>query len=413
MLLLSAFFSGSETALMALNRYRLKHLAERGHKGAMRAQKLLDRPDRLIGLILIGNTTANIFAAQLATYIGYQLHGDLGIAVATGVLTLTLLIFSEVAPKTLGALSSETIAFPSAYVYGPLLRVARPLVWLINLLANNFLKLLGVDLRNAGPHILSREELRSVLTQASGSLPKRHRNMLLSVLDLEQATVEDIMIPRHEIVGIDLEDDWDEIVDQLTHSAYTRLAVYRGSIDQVQGFLHMRKIMPLIMDRKLTRQALEATMLTPYFIPEGCSLNQLLLNLQRERRRVGLVVDEYGDILGMATLEDLLEEIVGEFTTDPSTLTTEIQPQPDGTYLVDGAAHVRDLNRLLGWNFHGRGARTLNGLILERMEMIPTAGTTVLIDGYPVEVIQTSKNAVKTARILPRLHDYRPGPEGN
>lgn len=406
LMVMSAFFSGSETALMSLNRYRLKHLAEQGHKGARRAQALLDQPDRLIGLILIGNNFVNILATQLATYIGYRIHGDLGIAIATGLLTLVLLVFSEVMPKTYGALRSETVAFPAAFVYGPLMRLAWPFVWLINLAANNVLRLFGLHVNQTGSHALNREELRSVLTQGGSLLPKRHRNMLLGILDLEYITVEDIMIPRNEITGIDLEDEWEEILDQLTHAPYTRLPAFRGSIDQIVGFLHMRKIMPLILDQRLTRVALEHALRAPHYIPKGTPLNRVLLNFQRERRRIGLVIDEYGDIQGMATLEDVLEEIVGEFTTDPSELARDIQAEPDGSYLIDGSMHVRELNRLLGWELNTSGPRTLNGLILERLEMIPPSGTSILIDGHPVEVLQTQSNAVKTARVGKRLANY-------
>lgn len=409
LLLLSAFFSGSETALMALNRYRLRHLADQGHSGARRAQMLLERPDRLIGLILLGNNLVNILITQLATFLGYRLYGDAGIAIATGVLTLVILIFAEVAPKTLGALHSEQVAYPAAYVYRPLLSLLYPLVWFVNLLANSVLRMLGVSKRGGATHALSREELKTVLTEAGGLIPRKHQKMLLSILDLENTTVEDIMVPRNEIVGIDLEDDWDEIVDQLRNSAYTRMPVYRGGIDNVVGFLHMRKVLPLLLEEEFDRNDLEATLREPYFIPESTSLNRQLLNFQREKRRIGLVVDEYGDIQGLVTLEDLLEEIVGEFTTDPAALARDIHPQEDGTYLVDGSVHVRELNRALGWDLHTDGPRTINGLVLEHMEFIPEPGTSMLIDGYPIEIVQSKSNAVKTVRIGPRLPRYRAG----
>lgn len=393
---------------MALNRYRLKHLAEQGHKGAMRAQKLLDQPDRLIGLILIGNNFVNILATQLATYIGYRVYGDIGIAVATGLLTLTVLIFAEVTPKTFGAIRSETVAYPAAFIYRPLLRLAWPLVWMINLVANNVLKLFGINVNEIDSDGLNREELRSVLMQGSSLLPRRHRNMLVGILDLEHITVEDIMIPRNEITGIDLDDDWEDILELLTHTSYTRLPAYRGSIDHVVGVLHMRKILRLIIDDKLSPELLERSLRPPYFIPESTPLNSVLLHFQRERRRIGLVVDEYGDLQGMVTLEDVLEEIVGEFTTDPSELAREVQPQPDGSYLIDGSVHVRELNRLLGWELDTSGPRTLNGLITEQLEMIPPAGVTILVNGYPVEVIQTINNAVKTARVGRRLAGHEP-----
>ncbi|MBU1192990.1 MAG: HlyC/CorC family transporter [Gammaproteobacteria bacterium] len=401
LLVLSAFFSSSETGLMTLNRYRLKHLAKAKHAGALRAQRLLERPDRLIGLILVGNNFVNVLASAIATVIGLRLYGDLGIAIATGVLTLVVLIFSEVAPKTLAALHPERIAFPAAFVYIPLLKLLYPLVWLVNQAANGLLKLLGVSTDQAGGHALSREELRTVVLEAGAMIPKRHQKMLLNLLDLEKATVEDIMIPRNEVVGLDLNDDIEEITDLLTHTQYTRLPVFEESIDHVVGILHMRNIVPLLKRGALTHADLRSVVREPYFIPEGTSLTRQLLNFQREGRRTGLVVDEYGDIQGLVALEDILEEIVGEFTTDPAALNKDITPLEDGSYLIDAGANVRDLNRALHTELPTDGPKTLNGLILEHMEDIPEAGTSLLLAGYPIDIMQTKDNAVKTARIRP------------
>jgi len=401
--LLSAFFSGSETALMALNRYKLRHLAEQGHKGAQRAQALLDKPDRLIGLILLGNNFVNILITQLATLIALRLYGDAGLAIATGVLTLMLLIFAEVAPKTLAALHAEKVAYPAAWIYTPLLKIAYPLVWLVNLLANGLLRLLGVPVEARGNAALSREELRTVLNEANSLIPREHQKMLIGILDLERITVEDIMVPRNEIVGIDLNDDWDEIIDQLANTSYTRLPVYRDSIDQVLGFIHVRNILKLLLRKRLTPDTFQEHLRPVYFIPEGTSLNQQLLNFKRERRRIGLVVDEYGEILGLVTLEDLLEEIVGEFTTDPSGYSRHITPQEDGTWLIDGSTHIREINRVLGWDLPTDGPRTLNGLILEHLEMIPRPGTSVLIGGHPMEVVKVEDNAIRRVKAGPRL----------
>ncbi len=401
--LLSAFFSGSETALMALNRYKLRHMAEQGHRGAQRAQALLDQPDRLIGLILLGNNFVNILITQLATLIALRLYGDAGLAIATAVLTLLLLIFAEVAPKTLAALHAERVAYPAAWIYTPLLKIAYPLVWLVNLLANGLLRLLGVPVEARGDATLSREELRTVLNEANSLIPREHQKMLLGILDLERITVEDIMVPRNEIVGIDLEDDWDDIIDQLANTSYTRLPVYRGSIDQVLGFVHVRNILKLLLRKKLTQETFHESLRPVYFIPEGTSLNQQLLNFKRERHRIGLVVDEYGEILGLVTLEDLLEEIVGEFTTDPSGYSRHITPQEDGGWLVDGSTHIREINRVLGWDLPTDGPRTLNGLILEHLEMIPSPGTSVLIAGHPMEVVKVKDNAIRRVKVYPRL----------
>lgn len=401
LLVLSAFFSSSETGLMTLNRYRLKHLAKAKHAGAMRAQRLLERPDRLIGLILVGNNFVNVLASAIATVIGLRLYGDLGIAIATGVLTLVVLIFSEVAPKTLAALHPERIAFPAAFIYIPLLKLLYPLVWAVNKTANGLLRLLGVSTEHVGGHSLSREELRTVVLEAGAMIPKRHQKMLLNLLDLEKATVEDIMIPRNEVVGLDLSDDIDEITELLTHTQYTRLPVFEESIDHVVGILHLRNIVPLLKRGALTHEDLRSVVREPYFIPEGTSLTRQLLNFQREGRRTGLVVDEYGDIQGLVALEDILEEIVGEFTTDPAALNKDITPQEDGSYLIDAGANVRDLNRALHIELPTDGPKTLNGLILEYMEDIPEAGTSLLLAGYPIDIVQTKDNAVKTARIRP------------
>jgi len=403
---LSAFFSGSETALMSLNRYRLRHMADEGHKGAIRAQNLLDKPDRLIGLILLGNNFVNILITQMATFIGLRLYGDTGIAIATGILTLMLLIFAEVAPKTLAALHSEQVAFPAALIYTPLLTIAYPLVWSVNLIANALLKLLGVPIEARSNASLSREELRTVVNETNSLIPAKHQKMLIGILDLEEATVEDIMVPRNEVVGLDLDDDWDDILTELTRSSYTRLPVYQSSIDNVKGFLHLRKILDLIMHGELTRDTLIQSLREVHFIPEGTSLNRQLRNFQAEKRRIGLVVDEYGDIMGLVTMEDLLEEIVGEFTTDPSGYSKHIIPQDDDTWLIDGSTHIREINRTLGWELPTSGPRTLNGLIIEHMELIPEPGTSVLIQGHPMEITQTRNNAIRRVKAGQQLERY-------
>lgn len=409
LILLSGFFSGSETGLMTLNRYRLRHLAKAGHPGARRAARLLERPDRLIGLILLGNNFVNILASSLATVIALRLGGEGAIAVAAGLLTLVILIFAEVAPKTLAAFRPERVAFPAAFVYGPLLRVFYPVVWSVNVLVNWLLRLLRVSPGEGEPAHLDREELRTVVNEAGAMIPHRHQKMLLSILDLEKVTVEDIMIPRNEVMGIDLQDDWEAIEQQLINSPYTKLPVYRDSIDHVIGFLYLRNVVNLLTQEEFGKDDLLRIVREPYFIPEGTPLNRQLLNFQRQKRRIGLVVDEYGDIQGLVTLEDILEEIVGEFTTDPSAFSRDIHSQEDGSYVVDGSIHVREVNRVLQWRLPTDGPKTINGLILEYMETIPEPGTSVLISGYPVEILQTKDNAVKTVRIGPPLH--RPASE--
>lgn len=404
LIILSSFFSGAETGLMSLNRYRLRHLAKAGHPAAQRANRLLQRPEHLIGLILLGNNMANILASAIATVIGLRLHGEAGIAIATILLTIVVLLFAEVSPKTLAALNPERYAFPAAYILEPLLKLFYPLVWCMNMLARGVFQVLGVKPDQAGPHGLSSEELRTVVNEAGAMVPRRHQKMLLSILDLEKATVEDIMVPRNEIVGIDLNEQWEKIDHLLMDCQHTRLPVYEGNIDHVIGVVHMRNVLHLYNNSAPDTTTLRALAREPYFVPEGTPLNTQLLNFQRERRRIALIVDEYGDILGLVTLEDILEEIVGEFTTDPAAGMKDIIAQDDGSYLVDGGVNLRDLNRLFGWNLSTSGPKTLNGMITEYLETIPTAGTSLLLEGHPIDIVQTVANAVKTIRIAPGAH---------
>ncbi|MBN1378482.1 MAG: HlyC/CorC family transporter [Gammaproteobacteria bacterium] len=402
LILLSAFFSGSETALMSINRYRLRHKVRQGHRGAILVNKLLAQPDRLIGLILLGNNLANILASMITTIVTLRFYpGEGPLAIAAGILTLVILIFAEVAPKTLAALQPEILAYPAAYIYTPLLRIGYPLVYVVNLLANGVLKILGLNKNKSSGFSLSREELSTVVKEAGAMIPKRHRSMLLNVLQLEHATVEDIMVPRNEVVGIDLDDDWEDIVDELQRVKHTRIPVYRESIDHVIGILHIKHIIRLIADDKLNKELLTQAVTEPYFIPEGTPLTTQLLAFQRLKNRLALVVDEYGDLLGLVTLEDILEEIVGEFTTDVPTNVKEIHPQSDGSYLIDGGVHIRDINRVLHWSLPTDGPKTLNGMILEHMEMIPEPGTSLILHGQALEITKTYKNAVKMVKVIP------------
>ncbi len=391
---------------MALNRYRLRHLASTGHKGAKQAEKLLEKPDRLIGIILLGNNVVNILIAQLSAYIGYRLHGEVGIAIATFILIFAILIFAELTPKTLAALHAEKLALPAAIIYAPLLTIAYPFVWVVNLFANSLLRLFGVHVDKNVLTSLSHDELRTAVNDEGTIISSEHQQMLLGVLDLEEMTVEDIMLPKNEIIGIDLDDDWEDIVTQLKNISYTRIPVFHRNIDNVVGFLHLRKLLINNLTKELEFEDLKPALREPYFIPEGTNLKKLLFEFKIKKRRFSLVVDEFGDIQGLVTLEDLLEEIVGEFTNDPATYDVEIHPQEDGTYVVDGSTHIRDINKVLAWQLHDDGPKTINGLILEHMESIPEPGTSVLIDGYPIEVVQTHNNAVRTVRIQPRLSKH-------
>jgi Mg2+/Co2+ transporter CorB len=370
----------------------------------MSQQKLLQRQDRLIFLILLVNNFVNVLASILMTLITLRIYNDTGLVFAAGMLlTIVILLFAEVTPKTLAALHPERIAYPAAVVYTPLLKLLYPFVWVVNAIANSLLKLLGVSAEDQPSHALTTEELRTVVIEAGALIPKRHQSMLLNLMDLEKVTVEDIMVPRNEVTGIDIEADWETISKLLSDSQYTRLPLFRESIDDVIGTLHMRDVLPLLYRDQLDPEALQRIARAPYFIPENTSLNRQLLNFQRERRRIGFAVDEYGDIQGLVTLEDILEEIVGEFTSDPGAHIEDIQPQPDGTWLVDGSINVRNLNSTLKMSLATDGPKTLNGLIIEYMEMIPESGTTLLLDNHPMDIVLIKENMVKTVRIHPAL----------
>ena len=413
LIFVSGFFSGSETGLMSLNRYRLRHLADKKNKAAIRTQRLLERPEKLIGLILLGNNFVNILASAIATVIGLRLLGEAGIAVATGILTFVILVFAEVTPKTIAALYPERFALPSSLILSPLLKLLYPVVWVINQFTAGIFKMLGVK-SGAGTDLeLSSEELRVVVNEASSLIPQRHQKMLLSILDLEKATIEDIMIPRNEIMGIDINDDWDDIVTQLTESQHTRLPVYEDDIDHVIGMVHLRRTIRLFQQQEFSKDEFRDLIRDVYFVPEGVPLNTQLINFQKERRRIGLVVNEYGEIQGLITLEDILEEIVGEFTTDPAASSKDIHLLEDGTYLVDGSTSVRELNKLLHWTLPTEGPKTLNGLVIEYLEHIPDPGTSMLLGGYAVEIVQTSQNTVKTVRIDPRVKKSNPANPAN
>ena len=399
LILLSAFFSSSETGMMSLNRYRLRHLVKQKHRGAMRASKLLDRPDRLIGVILIGNNFVNILASAIATMIALRLMGDAGVPVATAMLTLVILIFAEVTPKTVAAIKPEQVAFPASLILSPLLKLLYPFVWIVNSICNGLLRILGFNASAKTSDHLSAEELRTIVHEAGALIPRRNQSMLLSILDLDTVTVEDVMIPRSEIVGIDIDDDIDVILKAISQSPHTRLPLYQDELNNIMGIVHVREILPLIHAANPTKEAFLALAREPYFVPESTPLNTQLLNFQKRKQWVSLVVDEYGDIQGLTTLEDILEEIVGDMAEEQDLKNEDIHPQEDGSFFIDGTTTVRDINKTLKWSLPIDGPKTLNGLITERLEEIPQFNVCLKIGEYHFETVQIRDNFIKTARL--------------
>lgn len=399
-----AFFSLSETGILSVNRYRLKHLAKTS-KSARRVQKLLERPDRLLGVILLGNTFVTITASSIATLLGVELLGEkFGIIIADIIITLVLLIFAEVFPKTLAALYPEKVAFPTSFFLQFFLKLFYPLVWVTNGASNFLLKLCGVSLSQATSQGITHEELRTVVHETTGRIPSKHRKMLLSILDLEKVSVDDIMVPRHDVVGLDLDYDWDAIVGHLAHTQHTFLPVYKQDLNNIKGIIHAKKALHLMAGEEFTQEKLLESLDEAFFVPQGTSLTKQLINFQRNKQRFAMVVDEYGDIIGLITLEDILEEIVGDFTTDMSTVFTSILEQDDGSYLVEGSTTIREFNRNSAWKLPSHGPKTVNGLVIEQLQEIPEVGTCCLIGGnIPIEVVQVQDNRIKTIKIFPPI----------
>ncbi|MEX0619103.1 MAG: HlyC/CorC family transporter [Pseudohongiellaceae bacterium] len=395
----SAYFSSSETGMMSLNRYRLRHLARNGHSAAKRAQKLLETPDRLLGMILIGNNFVNIFAASIATSIAISIFGGPEPLMTTLALTMIILIFAEVTPKTIAALYPEKIAYPSSVILTFLLKVLYPFVWLVNRISNLLVRLLGFHPEGSHDHRLSPDELRSVVFESGTRFPRRRLGMLLNIFDLEKVTVDDIMVQKNDIIGIDIEDDLEDIINLIGSSQHTRIPVYKNNLDNVIGILHLRSAGKLIRVENLNKAAILQETSEPYFIPESTPLHTQLFNFQKRKSRMAVVVDEYAAVMGIVTLEDILEEIVGEFTTDLATRSKDIHPQPDNSYLIDGSTSVRDINRILSWDLDTSGAKTLNGLLMEILQAIPDSAIGLTIGRYRAEVLQVKDNMVRTVRM--------------
>jgi len=403
LLFLAAFFSLSETSMMSLNRYRLRHLTREGHRGAKLASSLLAKTDRLLGVILLGNNLVNAAAAALVTVIAVRLMGssEFAVTVATLVVTFLILVFAEVTPKVIAATYPEKLAFPAAYLLRPLLKLLYPAVWFVNLFVRALLWAMRLRPHAVEQEKLSLPELRTLVLEASGFIPQKHQSILLNLFDLEQITVDDVMTPRGRIEAIDITAPREEIWGQLTTSHHTMLPVYEGELNNVIGVLHARQVLHQAQVGEADAEALKKILREPYFIPMGTPLFTQLQNFQENQRKIGLIVDEYGELQGLLTLEDILEEIVGEFTTQAPTRVAEYRREEDGSWLVDGSSALRDLNRKLGTRFPLDGPRTLNGLILEHFQDIPEAGTSLKIGGHPLEILQTQDRVVKVVRIYP------------
>ncbi|MBZ0104522.1 MAG: HlyC/CorC family transporter [Sulfuricella denitrificans] len=403
LLILSGFFSISETSMMALNRYRLKHLAQSGHRGARLATQLLARTDKLLGVILLGNNLVNAAAATLVTIITVRLLGEGELALTIGTLTVTfaILVFSEITPKVMGAAYPERIALPLSFVLTPLLKIFYPIIWFVNLFVQGLLWILRLNPGSATASSLSQEELRTLVLEAGHYIPKKHQSILINLFELENITVDDVMTPRNQIEAIDIDAPAEEILRQLSTSHHTRIPVYQGQLDNIIGLVHVRKVLHQTQIGELDAEALRDIMREPYFIPASTAVFTQLQHFQENQRRMGMVVDEYGELLGLVSLEDILEEIVGEFTTHAPAQAGAYRPQEDGSWLVDGSSLLRDLNRKLGLQFPLDGPKTLNGLILEHLEDIPEAGISLKINGVTLEIMQTQDRSVKGVRIFP------------
>ena len=408
LLLTSAFFSASETAMMAINRYRLRHAADSGHRGAMRAQALLDQTDKLLGVILLGNNLVNSASGMLSTVLAIRLFGDgeVVLMVATLMLTFLILVFSEVTPKVLGASFPERVAYPATWLLTPLLKLAYPVVWFVNLFVQGILRLLRIKQPESGQgNSLGLEELRTIVLESSGRMPREHHRILMNMLELEDITVDDVMTPRNQIESIDIEDDPERLRQQISTSHHTRLIVQQGSQDTLLGVLHVRRVLHALTGDELNPETLKENLEAPYFVPAGTPLFTQLRNFQRGRRRLALVVDEYGELQGLVTLEDLLEEMVGEFTTQAPSDMGYLRREADGSWLAEGSVLLRHLNRTLGLSLPLDGPKTLNGLLLDQFEDIPEVGVSLKLGDVPVEIVQTQDRAVKMARI------YLPAPD--
>jgi len=376
----------------------MRHQAKLNNKGAKAAKKLLENPDKIIGVILLGNNLTNILITQIATLISLRLYGDIGLAIATGFLTIFILIFAELTPKTIGEMHSEKIAYSSSLLYRPMLIILYPLVFLINFIANSIIKLLGLK-DNISKSSLSSEELKTVLNESSLKFTKPHIKMLESIIDLEKATVEDIMIPRSDIYGIDIGEDIASVVKNFKNTLYTRVPIYEDNIENLLGLIHIKNIAPMLASKSIDESEIKKLIKKPYYIVSGTTLYRQLLNFQKEKRRIGFIIDEYGNIQGLVTLEDILEEIVGDFTSDPSSNEEIIVTDDKNIFIIDGGVHIREINQTLNINLTSNEAKTINGFIIEHTENLPQINDIINIQGHTFKIIENLDNAVKTVHL--------------
>ncbi|NBQ34718.1 MAG: HlyC/CorC family transporter [Gammaproteobacteria bacterium] len=396
LIFISAFFSGSETSMMAINRYRLRSLAKK-HRGAKRTQRLLENVDELIGAILLGNNFVNILASSIATIIAIHLWGEGSVIYASVLLTFVILIFAETTPKTFAAKFPEKVAIPSSLVISLVIKVFKPFVWLVSLFSKSILKILGVSNNDQDTHVSS-EELKMVVDDAKRVISTKYQKMLKNIIDLENVRVEDIMIPRNELISVDINKQ-DELLEYLKRVQHTRLLIYKDTPDNITGVLHMRNVVNLYANEEFSIDNVIDKIREPYFVPEGTSLSDQLEHFQKQKRRLGLVVNEYGEVRGMIVLEDILEEIVGQFTSNQSENIEEIIKQDDGSYLIDPRVSIRELNDTLDTDFSPDRAKTLNGLILDELQMIPTRDISLKVDSIMIEILQISGNAIKLVKV--------------
>ena len=399
LLFLSAFFSGVETAMMSLNRYRLKHLVKENNKGAIRADKLLKRPDRLLGVILIGNNFVNILAASLTTVLCLNLFGDSGVVIGSIALTLIILIFAEITPKTFAALNSEKVALPASLVLKYLQKILRPLVVFVNFFTNFFMRLTGTK-ETTFNEDLSPEELKSVLENSGDLIPKKYQDMLISVLELDKVSVDEVMTQRSEIIGIDINQSIENILNSLQNNQKDFLPVYDESLDELRGIIDLYGITTFLSNEDKSIENLIDSLEEAYFTPENTPLSTQLFNFQKNKKTTAVVIDEYGSVKGIVTIKDVLEEIVGELATDIDKESVEIMEQKDGSYLIDASVSLRELNKKLDWELPINGAKTLNGLIIDKIETIPENNIKIEIENYLIETVLIRNNMIKIARVL-------------